>query len=66
MADEIDGDESDGKVGKVTSSVLDSFFEELAKTDDLKDISANLRRLVVDDGVFAEPAVRAVLFADAP
>lgn len=66
MSDQFDGDEGDSRVSTVAGSVLDSFFDELAKTDDLKDITANLKKLIVDDGVFAEPAIRAVLFADAP
>ena len=57
---------SEEKVGTVAGAVLTTFFDELAKTDDLADIAANLKKLVLDDGVFAEPAVRAVLFPDAP
>lgn len=52
-------------VPAVTSSVLGSFFDALADTDDLKEIAAALRTLVLDDGVFAEPAVRAAMFPDA-
>jgi len=58
--------DSEEKVGTVASAVLNTFFDELATTDDLADIAANLKKLVLDDGVFAEPAVRAVLFPDAP
>lgn len=57
---------SEEKVGTVASAVLNTFFDELAKTADLADIAANLKKLVLDDCVFAEPAVRAVLFPDAP
>lgn len=54
------------KVTTVAATVLTAFFDELAKADDLVDITANLKKLVLDDGVFAEPSVRAVLFPDAP
>ncbi|MEG8053138.1 hypothetical protein QP185_07575 [Sphingomonas aerolata] len=50
----------------MASAVLTKFFDALAKTDDLADIAANLKKIVLDDGVFAEPAVRAALFPDAP
>lgn len=58
--------DADEKVGTVAGAVLTTFFDALAKTDDLADIAANLKKIVLDDGVFAEPAVRAALFPDAP
>ncbi|SFG53152.1 hypothetical protein SAMN05518801_1442 [Novosphingobium sp. CF614] len=58
--------DSDEKVGTVAGAVLTKFFDALAKTDDLADIAANLKKIVLDDGVFAEPAVRVALFPDAP
>ncbi|MBN8816292.1 MAG: hypothetical protein J0J06_12705 [Sphingomonas sp.] len=61
-----DGSESGEKVSTVAGAVLTTFFDALAKTDDLADIAANLKKLVLADGVFAEPAVRATLFPDAP
>ena len=54
------------KVTTVAGTVLTAFFDELEKTQDLKEITANLRKLVLEDGVFAEPAIRAALFPDAP
>src|SRR3546814_16635272 len=57
---------ADEKVGTVAGAVLATFFDALATTSDLADIAANLRKIVIDDGVFAEPAVRAALFPDAP
>lgn len=57
---------ADEKVGTVAGAVLATFFDALATTSDLADIAANLRKIVLDDGVFAEPAVRAALFPDAP
>lgn len=58
--------ETGEKVTTVAGSVLTAFFDELGKSEDLKEIAANLKKLVLDDGVFAEPSVRAVLFPDAP
>jgi PPE-repeat protein len=58
--------EDSANVGTVASAVLTSFFDALAKTDDLAEIAANLKKIVLDDNVFAEPAVRAALFPDAP
>lgn len=62
---EVDSD-SEEKIGTVAGAILTTFFDELAKGDDLADIAANLKKIVLDDGVFAEPALRAVLFPDAP
>ena len=61
---EVDSDSE--KIGTVAGAILTTFFDELAKSDDLADIAANLKKIVLDDGVFAEPALRAVLFPDAP
>lgn len=58
--------EPDEKVSTVAGAVLTTFFDALAKTDDLADIALSLKKIVLDDGVFAEPAVRAALFPDAP
>ncbi|MES2834923.1 MAG: hypothetical protein V4707_09485 [Pseudomonadota bacterium] len=64
--DQQDGADAESPVLPiVTSSVLGSFFDALAKEDDLADLAADLRKLVLDDGVFAEPAIRTVMFPDA-
>lgn len=64
--DQQDGADAESPVlPTVTSSVLGSFFDALAKEDDFADLAADLRKLVLDDGVFAEPAIRTVLFPDA-
>ncbi len=54
------------KIATVSGAVLATFFNELAKVDQLGEIAANLRKLVLDDGILAEPAIRAVIFPDAP
>ena len=53
------------KVTSVATTVLGTFFDELAGMDDFAETAANLKKLVLEDGVFAEPAVRAALFPDA-
>ena len=64
--DQQDGADAESPVlPTVTSSVLGSFFDALAKEDDFADLAADLRKLVLDDGVFAEPAIRTVMFPDA-
>ena len=53
-------------VTTVAKTVLSSFFDELAKTDELSETASCLRKAVLDDGVFAEAAIRAALFPDTP
>ena len=52
------------RVTTVASAVLSSFFEELAQVEDFGESAEQLRKLVLVDGVFAEPAVRNALFPD--
>ena len=54
------------KVKSVSATILGKFFDELAKDESLNDIAPKLRKTVLDEGVFAEPAIRAALFPDAP
>ena len=54
------------KVKSVSATILGKFFDELAKDESLTDIAPKLRKTVLDEGVFAEPAIRAALFPDAP
>ncbi len=52
-------------VATVASGVIGTFFDELEKTESLKDKAGRLRALVLGEGVMAEPAIRAILFPDA-
>lgn len=52
-------------VPTVAGNVLLTFFDELAKLDDLADVAINLKKLVMEDAVFSEPAIRTVIFPDA-
>lgn len=55
-----------GAVTSVARTVLDTFFDELARVEGLSEIAPKLRKVVLDNGVFSEPAIRAALFSDAP
>lgn len=51
-------------VTTVAKAVLGEFMEDIAKIDGLKDVAANLKKVVIEDGVFAEPAIRAAIFPE--
>lgn len=51
-------------VATVAGAVLSSFFEALEKTEGLTDVAARLRKVVMEDAVMAEPAIRQALFPD--
>lgn len=53
-------------VATVASGVLGAFFDELEKSEELKETAGKLRTLVLGEGIMAEPAIRAVLFPEAP
>lgn len=55
-----------GVVTGVARTVFVTFFGQLAKVEGLSEIAPKLRKVVLDDGVFSEPAIRAALFSDAP
>lgn len=63
---QTDAEECGAQVATVSESILMQFFDELAKDESLSEIAPNLRKTVLDDGVFAEPAIRAAIFLDAP
>lgn len=62
--DKDKNDESLGKVGCVAAIILDKFFDVLAKEEGFNEIAPRLRKVVLEDGVFAEPSIRAALFPD--
>lgn len=51
-------------VNTVAKAVLGEFMEDIAKIDGFKDVAANLKKVVIEDGVFAEPAIRAAIFPE--
>jgi hypothetical protein len=48
----------------VSANILGQFFDTLEQDQDLAAVAPSLRKLVLDDGVFAEPSIKATLFAD--
>ena len=52
-------------VATVAAGVLGAFFDELEKSEDLKETAGKMRALVLGEGIMAEPAIRAVLFPEA-
>lgn len=53
------------QVKSVSAKILGEYFDALDKEDGFSDIAAKLRTLVLDEGVFAEPSIRAALFPNA-
>ncbi|MGV2103872.1 hypothetical protein [Rhizobium sp. 21-4511-3d] len=50
----------------LATAVLDTFFENLANNDQFSEFAPKLRKLVVEDGLMAEPAIMALLFPEEP
>lgn len=57
--------EPPAKVKSVAAAILGEFFDTLEKEEGLAEVALRLRKAVLDDGVFAEPSIRAALFPDA-
>ena len=62
--DQVAGVDAAKPVTTIAGGVLAAFFEELEKSEELKEMGGKLRSLVLGDGVMAEPAIRAILFPD--
>lgn len=60
-----EGGDPPGKVKSVAATILGEFFEVLEKEEGFGEIAPRLRKVVLEDGVFAEPSIRAALFPDA-
>ena len=61
-----EADEAAPKIKSVSALILAAFFDELAAVETLAEIAAPLRKLVLEDGVFGEPAIKAAMFPNAP
>lgn len=61
-----EGETPKPEVTTVAKTVLSAYFEELTKAEGFADIAPKLKALVLDEGVFAEPAIRAAMFSDVP
>ena len=66
VRDTQDGDDpAASKITTVAGAVLSEFFDALTKLEGFEEAAPRLRAVVVDNGVFAEAAVRTALFGDA-
>lgn len=63
--DEDEAAELPAKVKSVAATILGEFFDVLEKEEGFGEIAPRLRKVVLEDGVFAEPSIRAALFPDA-
>lgn len=57
--------EADSPPKTVAATILSEFFDALAKEEGLSDVSAKLRKIVLDEAVFAESSIRTAMFPDA-
>lgn len=57
--------EPPSKVKTVAAGILSEFFDALAAEEGLSDVAPRLRKVVLDDGIFAEPSIRAAMFPEA-
>ncbi|MDW9816799.1 hypothetical protein GOC60_08605 [Sinorhizobium meliloti] len=53
------------KVKSVAATILGEFFDVLQADEGLEEVTPRLRKVVLEDRVFAEPLIRAALFPDA-
>jgi NTP pyrophosphatase (non-canonical NTP hydrolase) len=66
IEDEDDLPDSPTKVPTVSSAILGEFFDELAKDEAVGKVASELRKVVLDRGLFDESSIRVALFSDAP
>lgn len=60
-----EGVDAPEKVKSVAATILSEFFDNLGREEGFGEIAPRLRKVVLEDGVFAEPSIRAALFPDA-
>ncbi|MQW61599.1 hypothetical protein GHK33_02475 [Sinorhizobium meliloti] len=53
------------RVKSVAATILGEFFDVLQEEEGFEEVAPKLRKVVLEDGVFAEPSIRAALFPDA-
>lgn len=52
-------------VKSVAATILNEFFDVLQAEEGFEEVAPRLRKVVLENGVFAEPSIRAALFPDA-
>jgi hypothetical protein len=68
MSDSIVGDgasEPPARIKTVAAGILSEFFDALTEKEGLGDVAPRLRKVVLEDGIFAEPSIRAAMFPEA-
>lgn len=64
MKDKDEGAKPPVKVKSVAANILGDFIDTLEKEEGFSEIAPRLRKVVLEDGVFAEASIRAALFPD--
>ena len=62
--DESKAAEPPEKVKSVAATILGEFFDVLEKEEGFGEIAPRLRKVILEDGIFAEPSIRTALFPD--
>ncbi len=62
--DTEDATELPAPVRTVSATILGEFFDTLGNEEGFAEIVARLRKVVLEDGTLAEPAVRTAIFPD--
>ncbi len=65
MSEQSEDNGSPQPVATVSKAVLGAFLDDLSKNQGFEDIASTLKKVVIEDGVFAEPAIRVAIFPDA-
>lgn len=53
------------RVASVAGTILGEFFDVLEKEEGFEEIAQRLRKVVLENGIFAEPSIRTAIFPDA-
>ncbi|KAB0265770.1 hypothetical protein [Microvirga brassicacearum] len=53
------------EVKSVAATILGEFFDVLEKEEGFGEVAPRLRKVVLEDGVLAEPSIRGALFPEA-
>lgn len=50
----------------VAQAVFQKYFEELAKTEGFAEIAPRLKKVVMEDGVLSDTAIKSAMFPETP
>ena len=60
----VDTKDTEGPIGTVSRKILVAVFDHMATEDKLADVAPRLRKVVLEDGLMSDAALRAAMFAD--